>query len=115
MLRHKVSVALTLVTLVLAMQGVVLTWVATQVSADGALRVGGRLDYGGSAINRPHDFDLTHATRAEVAIEKLLCHDGTHGLAFSVTGGRFGIIRSAHTGDSHRPVVSETLFQATIS
>jgi hypothetical protein len=42
------------------------------------------LDYGGGPIEVPHEIDLTHATRVEVVIEKLLCHDGTRGLAISV-------------------------------
>lgn len=61
-------------------------WTNQGGDADGSLRVGGRLDYGGGPIDLPHDFDLEHATRVEVVIEKLLCHDGTRGLAFSVNG-----------------------------
>ncbi len=59
-------------------------WTNEGGDADGTLRVGGRLDYGGGPIVLPHDLDLVHATRAEVVVEKLLCHDGTRGLAISV-------------------------------
>ena len=45
----------------------------SQPNATGMLRVGGQLDYGGH--NRPAgNFDLTDAVRAEVIIEKVLCH-----------------------------------------
>jgi hypothetical protein len=59
-------------------------WTNTAGDAGGALRVGGRLDYGGGPIELPHRFDLDHAIRAEIVLEKLLCHDGTRGLAISV-------------------------------
>lgn len=52
-------------------------------SAGGALRVGGRVGDEGS-ISLDHDFDLKHATKAEVVIEKILCHDGTTGLAIQI-------------------------------
>ena len=61
-------------------------WAHPQGDAGGSLRVGGRLDYGGEAIPFPHAVDLKHATRAEVVIEKLLCHDGTRGLSISWNG-----------------------------
>ncbi len=61
-------------------------WTNQGGDAGGSLRVGGRLDYGGGPIELPHDFDLQHATRVEVVVEKLLCHDGTRGLALSVNG-----------------------------
>jgi len=61
-------------------------WTNEGGDADGTLRVGGKLDYGGGPIELPHDFDLEHATRAEVVVEKLLCHAGTRGLAISVNG-----------------------------
>ena len=61
-------------------------WTNQGGDASGSLRVGGRLDYGGGPIGLPHDFDLEHAIHVEVVIEKLLCHDGTRGLAISVNG-----------------------------
>jgi hypothetical protein len=59
-------------------------WTNEGGDAGGSLRVGGRLGYGGGPIELGHDFDLIHATRAEVVIEKLLCHDGTRSLSISV-------------------------------
>lgn len=48
------------------------------------LRVGGSLDYGGKTYSKylalNGDFDLADATRAEVIIEKVLCHGHTYGL-----------------------------------
>ena len=61
-------------------------WTNEGGDADGTLRVGGKLDYGGGPIELTHEFDLKHATRAEVVVEKLLCHAGTRGLALSVNG-----------------------------
>ena len=61
-------------------------WTNKDGDADGTLRVGGKLDYGGGPIELPHNLDLKHATRAEVIVEKLLCHAGTRGLAISVNG-----------------------------
>jgi hypothetical protein len=61
-------------------------WAKPEGDAGGSLRVGGKLDYGGGLIELPHALDLEHATRAEVVVEKLLCHDGTHGLAISLNG-----------------------------
>ena len=66
--------------------------------AGGALRVGGQQGstepdrgWAHGYINAPvaleaHDFDLEHATKAEVVIEKILCHDGTKGLAIEING-----------------------------
>ena len=62
------------------------SWAHPEGDAGGSLRVGGRLDYGGEALSLGHAVDLEHATRAEVVIEKLLCHDGTRGLAISFNG-----------------------------
>jgi len=59
-------------------------WTNTGGDGDGFLRVGGRVGYGGGPLQLAHQFDLEHATRAEVVIEKLLCHDGTRGLAISI-------------------------------
>ena len=63
--------------------------------AGGALRVGGKRGqehpdrgWAHGYVNAPvvldDDFDLQHATRAEAVIEKILCHDGTQGLAIQV-------------------------------
>lgn len=59
-------------------------WTNEGGDAGGSLRVGGRLDYGAAPIELEHEFDLLHATRVEVVVEKLLCHDGTRGLAISL-------------------------------
>mgnify|MGYP005842835967 CR=1 FL=1 len=59
-------------------------WTNERGDAGGSLRVGGRLDYGGGPIPLDHALDLVQATRAEAVIEKVLCHDGTRGLAVSV-------------------------------
>lgn len=59
-------------------------WTNERGDAGGSLRVGGRVGYGGGPIALPHNFDLAHAIKAEIVIEKLLCHDGTRGLAISV-------------------------------
>ncbi len=61
-------------------------WTNMGGDSGGAFRVGGRLDYGGGPIELSHDIDLEHATRAEVVVEKLLCHDSTRGLAISWNG-----------------------------
>ncbi|MBN2130537.1 MAG: hypothetical protein JW741_13635, partial [Sedimentisphaerales bacterium] len=63
--------------------------------AGGSLRVGGKHgqehpdrgwahDYINAAVVLEHDFDLEHAVRAEVVIEKILCHDSTRGLAIEI-------------------------------
>jgi len=59
-------------------------WTNKGGDAGGALRVGGRFGYGGGPVVLPHEFDMESATRAEIVFEKLLCHDGTRGLAVSV-------------------------------
>lgn len=58
-------------------------WYKEDGDAGGALRVGGRVGYNGS-IDLEHDFDLEHANKAEMIIEKILCHDGTTGLAIQI-------------------------------
>ena len=74
------------------------TWYQVSGDAGQALRVGGRegttdwnTDIVGDhwvteEIALPHDFDLEHAVRAEIHVEKILCHDGTKGLAIQVNG-----------------------------
>lgn len=59
-------------------------WTNAGGDAGGALRVGGKVGYGGGPVSLPHRFDLEDATRAEIVLEKLLCHDGTRGLEISV-------------------------------
>ena len=58
-------------------------WYKKDGDAGGALRVGGKIGYKG-IITVDHDFNLEHATKAEVVIEKILCHDGTTGLAIQI-------------------------------
>lgn len=58
-------------------------WYKEGGDAGGSLRVGGREGYEG-AIELDHNFDLEHAIKAEVVIEKILCHDNTTGLAIQI-------------------------------
>ena len=73
------------------------TWWNEKGDAGGALRVGGKLgqehpdrgwahDYINAPVVLDHNFDLEDATKAEVVIEKILCHDGTKGLAIEING-----------------------------
>ena len=68
--------------------------------AGGSLRVGGKHgqehpdrgwahDYINAPVVLEHEFDLKHAIRAEVVIEKILCHECTTGLAIEVNGNRW--------------------------
>ena len=59
------------------------TWYKQDGDAGQALRVGGRVGYKGSIV-LGHSFDLEHAVKAEVVIEKILCHDSTTGLAIQI-------------------------------
>jgi hypothetical protein len=63
-------------------------WTNAGGDAGGALRVGGRVGYGGGPVALPHAFDLEHALRAEIVLEKLLCHDGkmVHGMELNWPG-----------------------------
>ena len=72
-------------------------WWNENGDAGGALRVGGKQgeqhpdrgwahDYINAPVVLPQDFDLEHAIRAEVVVEKILCHDSTTGLAIEVNG-----------------------------
>ena len=61
-------------------------WYKEDGDAGGSLRVGGRSGFEGS-IRLEHDFDLEHAIKAEVVIEKILCHDNTTGLAIQINDG----------------------------
>jgi hypothetical protein len=58
-------------------------WYKEGGDAGGSLRVGGRFGYEGP-VTLDHDFDLEDATKAEVIVEKILCHDGTTGLAIRI-------------------------------
>ena len=69
-------------------------WYNVSGDCNGALRVGGNLDYrltenvddylGQGLISPPFELDLLHATRAELVVEKMLCHGGTKGLRVSI-------------------------------
>jgi len=72
-------------------------WWNEKGDAGGAFRVGGKhgemdpdrgwaQDYINSPVILDHDFDLEHATGAEVIVEKILCHDSTRGLAIEING-----------------------------
>lgn len=73
------------------------TWWNRTGDAGGSLRVGGKHgnkhpdrgwahDYINAPVTLDYDFDLGHATKAEVVIEKILCHDGTKDLAIEING-----------------------------
>ncbi len=72
-------------------------WWNEKGDAGGSLRVGGQygekypdrgwaLDYINAPVTLDHDLDLDQAIRAEVVLEKILCHDSTRGLAIEVNG-----------------------------
>ncbi len=71
-------------------------WYNEGGDCNGALRVGGRLDYqltkkaihylGDGQIGTQFDVDLTQAVKAELVIEKMLCHGETEGLRVSING-----------------------------
>jgi hypothetical protein len=71
-------------------------WFNEPGDCQGALRVGGKLDYrlienvinyqGAGIIQPPFAVDLKQAIRAELVIEKMLCHEGTGGLRVSING-----------------------------
>jgi len=71
-------------------------WFNESGDCRGALRVGGNLDYklsgsvdnyqGNGMILPPFDIDLEKSIRAELVIEKMLCHGGTEGLRVSING-----------------------------
>ncbi|MCU0914986.1 MAG: hypothetical protein MUC88_10535, partial [Planctomycetes bacterium] len=73
------------------------TWWNEKGDAGGSFRVGGRHgdeypdrgwahDYINAPVTLGYEFDLDQAIRAEVVIEKILCHDSTRGLAIEVNG-----------------------------
>lgn len=70
-------------------------WFHEEGDAGQAIRVGGRKGevhpdrgsahgYINAPMTWPHDLDLDHAIKAEVVAEKILCHDGTTGLAIQI-------------------------------
>jgi len=71
-------------------------WYNESGDCHGALRVGGRLDYqiievvdnylGDGLINPPFNVDLKQAVKAELVVEKMLCHGRTEGLRVSING-----------------------------
>jgi hypothetical protein len=71
-------------------------WYNVTGDCNGALRVGGRLDYrltgnaepysGNGLIVPGFNLDLGSAVRAELVVEKMLCHGGTQGLRVSING-----------------------------
>jgi hypothetical protein len=72
-------------------------WWNEKGDAGGSLRVGGKygekdpgrgwaFDYINAPVTLDHDLDLDQAIRAEVVIEKILCHDSTRGLAIEING-----------------------------
>jgi hypothetical protein len=72
------------------------TWYNASGNTDEALRVGGRLDYrlteeaedyiGEGLIKPPFHLTLEHAVKAELVIEKMLCHGDTKGLKVTING-----------------------------
>jgi hypothetical protein len=72
------------------------SWYNEPGDCQGALRVGGRLDYqlienvqhyqGDGQIQPPFQVVLEKAIRAELLVEKMLCHGGTKGLRVSING-----------------------------
>jgi hypothetical protein len=71
-------------------------WYNASGDCNGALRVGGSLDYQitenadnlslNGLIYPPFNVDLNEAIRAELVIEKMLCHGDTKGLRVSING-----------------------------
>ena len=78
-------------------------WYNEKGDAGQTLRVGGKKgevhpdrgsahDYINAPVTLDHAFDLEHATKAEVVIEKILCHDGTKGLAIQINEGQWIVV-----------------------
>jgi len=74
------------------------TWYNVGGGADQALRVGGNFCYfnptdpswpSHDAVYLDHNIDLVHAVKAELVVEKILCHDRTTGLAIQINGGNW--------------------------
>jgi len=75
-------------------------WWNESGDAGGSLRVGGKHgqehpdrgwahDYINAPVILEQEFDLEGAIRAEVVVEKILCHDSTTGLAIEINGNRW--------------------------
>lgn len=73
-------------------------WFNEEGDCNGALRVGGNLDYqlqknvinylGDGLIAPPYEVDLKRAIRAELLVEKMLCHGGTKGLRVKINNNQ---------------------------
>ncbi|MHC4725632.1 MAG: hypothetical protein ACYS17_00240, partial [Planctomycetota bacterium] len=70
-------------------------WFYEKGDAGHSIRVGGKQGqyhpdrgsehgYINASMQLPHDLDLDEAVKAEIVIEKILCHDGTTGLAIQI-------------------------------
>ena len=70
-------------------------WFYEKGDAGQAIRVGGKQGqshpdrgsehgYINAPMQLPHDLDLAEAVKAEIVVEKILCHDGTTGLAIQI-------------------------------
>jgi hypothetical protein len=70
-------------------------WFYEKGDAGQSIRVGGKQGqfhpdrgsehgYINAPMKLPHDLDLAEAVKAEIVIEKILCHDGTTGLAIQI-------------------------------
>jgi len=70
-------------------------WFYEKGDAGQAIRVGGKQGqfhpdrgsehgYINALMQLPHDLDLADAVKAEIVVEKILCHDGTTGLAVQI-------------------------------
>ncbi len=82
-------------------------WWKTHGDAGGALRVGGRegtTNWNTKIVNgyretvwidHGHDTDLEHSIKAEVNLEKILCHDGTRGLSFQINDSVWIVVPEA--------------------
>ena len=71
-------------------------WYNVGGDADAALRVGGNFCYfnptdptwpSHDAVYLDHNIDLVHATKVELIVEKILCHQFTTGLEIQINGG----------------------------
>ena len=59
------------------------------------LRVGGKYDYGGGNKNFGGNVDLTNAIKAEVNIQKVLCHYSTYGLSCAINDNEWILVPEA--------------------
>ena len=99
-------------------------WYNESGDCNGALRVGGNLDYriqkavdnhvGEGLIIPPFHIDLTEAIRAELVIEKMLCHGGTEGLRVIINDYKPVYIPKQQTSRNHSlpmPIILTRLFR----